>query len=152
MQQMIDEREMWTGVGYILGGTRFSVNVSVASDRPAGYRVRAAVRWQKPVPAHAQRIIWRALDIAGLEVKDNYETQEDLTKWLAWILHFGEKHNLRNKFADQWGLHMFLWIHDNPPPRAYEDFIKWAEDYDAETDALSLSLLKEVSKEGHHED
>lgn len=152
MQHMVEEREMWTGVGFILGGIRFSVSVSKASDRPAGYRVRSSVRWQKPVPPHAHRIMWRALDIAGLEVKDNYETQEDLTKWLAWVLHFAEKHNLRNKFADQDGLHMFLWVYDNPPPRSYEEFIEWAEAYDTEIEALGSSLLKEPSERGVHDD
>ena len=149
--QVIDDREIWLGLGYILGGIRFSVSVAKASDRPAGYRVRSSVRWQRPVAIHAERAVSEALFIAGLKVQESYDTQPELMAWVAFILRMDDAYNLLNMFADQEGLHMFLWVYDNPPPRSYEEFIEWAEAYDAEIEALGSSLLKEPSEGDSHD-
>jgi len=150
--QVTDDREMWLGLGYILGGVRFTVSVSKASDRPAGYRVRSSIRFQKPVALHAERSVSEALFVAGLEVQETYESQFELMAWVAFILRMDDAYSIRNMFADQDGLHMFLWVYDNPPPRDYESFLQWAEAYDDEIEALNPSLLKEVSKGDDRDD
>ena len=101
---------------------------------------------------HAERAVSEALFIAGLEVQDTYESQAELMAWVAFILRMDDAYSIRNMFADQDGLHMFLWVYDNPAPRDYESFLQWAEAYDDEIEALNSSLLKQASKEDQHDD
>lgn len=138
--------DMMLGLGYILGGIRFSVNISKASDRPSGYRVRPCVRWQKTPPLYAEQVVNEALSVVGLEVQDVYDTKKEVLAWITFILRMDDAYKVRKLFADQDGLGALLWVHDNPAPKTYENFIQWAERYDNEIERLESSLLKETSK------
>jgi len=142
-----DERETWIALGYILGNVTFSVSVTKASDRPAGYRVKPSVRWSQTPSLQAHATVEGALSVAGLELKDSYTTKDEIQRWVAFILMSdNSKMPLRPLFADQEGLHMFCWVYDNPPPNDFVGFTEWAQMFDDEIDNLSASLLKEESK------
>lgn len=143
--QVNDDRDLWLGLGFILGNVRFRVNMSVAHDRATGYRVRSRVVWSEDPPLAITGSVMRALDVADLELKEKaWERQDDLLRWVAFVQHLDNAYGMRHMFADQLGLQMFLWVFDNPPPNTPHELAEWAEAFDEEEGLLKASLLKEI--------
>tara|TARA_R100000152_G_scaffold20239_1_gene13467 strand:- start:359 stop:781 length:423 start_codon:yes stop_codon:yes gene_type:complete len=139
MMQIDDDRELWLGVGYILGAIRFSVRLSRSHQHRRGYRIRLRIAWNKQEPPiHMLRPISYVLELGDIEYAKEWSKQDDLFRWIAFIKRMDEAYSIRPMFHDQEGLHMFFWVFDNPPPVLYEEFIDWVEAFDAEKMSLNI--------------
>ena len=140
MFQRDDEREMWMGVGYLLGAIRFRVSVGKSPTSKAGYRVRCRIDWASPKPpAYAVPCIQNILGLASIEYQPHWRDSESMMRFVALIELLDKEYKIRYAFADQSGLHMFMWVFDNPPPYKYEEFIDWAEAFDIEAECLEIN-------------
>ena len=139
--QVNDDRDMWMGLGYVLAGSRFSVQVSKDAERKTGYRVRLAVRWaDNEPPVGALACVHHVLWMMEIEYKPQWTTQADLMRWVALIRRLDDLYNIMGTFHDQGGLHMFMWVFDNPPPATYEEFVEWATAFDEEEEQIGSSI------------
>ena len=75
-----------------------------------------------------------------IEYKEQWTTQVDLMRWVALIRRLDDLYNIMGTFHDQRGLHMFMWVFDNPPPATYEEFVEWATAFDEEEEQISSSI------------
>ena len=136
-----DDRQLWTGIGYLMGALRFKVHVSKSSSSKAGFKVKMVVKWAHPSPPmHALPYIQHVFDMGGLQYKDEWSKQEDISRFVVLITTLDKEYNIRDAFVDRGGLHMFMWVVDNPAPFDYETFIEWAKAYDAESEMVESQL------------
>ena len=137
--QIDDDRDLWLGMGYVLGATRFSVSVSKSNDHKSGFRVRLKVGWvREEPPLRVLRPVNHVLSMGGIQYASEWTNQAELLYWVAFIKRMDEAYSIRPMFHDQRGLHMFMWVFDNPPPSDYEEFLSWAEAFDSEEEAVNL--------------
>tara|TARA_R110002012_G_C11654051_1_gene611618 strand:+ start:2796 stop:3215 length:420 start_codon:yes stop_codon:yes gene_type:complete len=136
-----DDRQLWTGIGYIMGALRFKVQVSKSSSSKAGYKVKTVVKWAHPTPPiYSLPYIRHVLDMGGLSYSDEWSKREDISRFVILINTLDKEYNIRDAFVDRKGLHMFMWVTDNPPPYDYDTFIEWAKAYDSESEMVENLL------------
>tara|TARA_R110002051_G_scaffold321564_3_gene409554 strand:- start:1619 stop:1993 length:375 start_codon:yes stop_codon:yes gene_type:complete len=124
-----------------MGALRFKVQVSKSSSRKAGFKVRTCVKWAHPEPPiHALPYIQYVLDLGGIEYADEWADKENISRFVILLNTMDKEYNIRDAFVDRKGLHILLWVVENPPPYEYESFIQWAEVYDSEVEMVE-SLL-----------
>tara|TARA_Y100001937_G_scaffold17132_2_gene23645 strand:- start:8795 stop:9238 length:444 start_codon:yes stop_codon:yes gene_type:complete len=136
-----DKTGFGIGLGYMLGQLKFNTYVSKDSEAKVGFRVRRSVTWRTEPALHVIPYIKQVLDIGGLTYFVAHEqgfTSNKAQLELRLLLQtINKEYPILNAFADSVGYHMWTFVHDNPPPNDYEEFLSWAEAYDAEHEQVS---------------
>tara|TARA_R100000353_G_scaffold175019_2_gene144280 strand:+ start:372 stop:812 length:441 start_codon:yes stop_codon:yes gene_type:complete len=135
-----DKTGFGIGLGYMLGQLKFNTYVSKDSQAKVGYRVRRSVTWRTEPSLHVIPYIQQVLDISDF-VHDfwnqGFASNRAQLKLLLLLQRINKEYPILNAFADSVGYHMWTFVHDNPPPNDYEEFLSWAEAYDAEHEQVS---------------
>tara|TARA_R100000951_G_C2579820_1_gene161569 strand:+ start:46 stop:486 length:441 start_codon:yes stop_codon:yes gene_type:complete len=140
--QTNDKTGFGIGIGYMLGQLKFNTYVSKDSQAKVGYRVRRSVVWRDPLPLHIIPYIQQVLDIGDFLAHEfdmqGFTSKRAQFKLRLLLITLDKEFSINDAFADKVGYHMWRFVYDNPPPNDYEEFLNWAEAYDAEHEQVSL--------------
>lgn len=137
---MIDRREEWMGLGIILAELRLNVWLENREDSKLGMRLKTRIGWRSLFTSGTfiqQNCVERFLSPFDMELKEHYNSNDEIFKWLVLLDKLESMYNVRSALTDQAGWHMMTWVFDNPLPKEWDEFLLWVESYDAERDMLS---------------
>ena len=138
--QIDDRREEWMGLGLLLTEVRFRTWLENREDSKLGVRAKRRVGWRSLFTTGTltqQTCMERFLSPFGIELKESYHSSEDVFKWLVLMDKLESMYGISHAITDSAGLHMIQWVTDNPLPKKWDDFIVWADSYDAEIEMIS---------------
>ena len=140
MNNVIDRREEWMGLGIILTELRMKTWVENRSDSKLGMRVKKQIGWRSLFSSGTyiqQSCVETFLSPFGMELKENYYSQDEIFKWLVLLDKLENMYSIRSALSDNNGWHMLSWVVDNPLPKDWDSFLLWVEAHDMEKDMLS---------------
>lgn len=136
-----DKTGFGIGIGYMLGQLKFNTYVSKDSQAKVGYRVRRSVTWRTEPALHVIPYIQQVLEIGDFLAHEfdmqGFTSNRAQLKLRLLLQTINKEYPILNAFADSVGYHMWTFVYDNPPPNDYEEFLSWAEAYDAEHEQVS---------------
>lgn len=139
MQNEVDRREEWMGLGLILNELRFRVWVEQEPMGKHGMRIRKRITWRTLFSSGSygqQQCVEKFLAQFDIPLKEKYFNKADFNKWLLLLDRLEKMYGIRSALTDQKGLHMLEWVYENPIPRKWDDFVEWVECYDAEREMV----------------
>ena len=121
------------GIGFLCSDIKFHVSVQKSATAACGYRINRFIRWRSHIKQQQKNtknmfsVLTDILDKLDLPLQQRYHNGKDVKKFMDFI----ETTGLDDYLSDRDGYLLMAWVLDNPIPSNFEDFIAWAEDFEA---------------------
>lgn len=121
------------GIGFLCSDLKFHVSVQKSATAACGYRINRFIRWRSHIKQQQNSsenmfsVLEAVLKKFDLPLQQKYHNGRDVVKFMDFINDTG----LDIYLSDHDGYLLMSWVIDNPLPSNFEDFVRWAEEFEA---------------------